>query len=130
MDVPSSVSGESSQGQYTIGHHWGVVDYKKGEVRELKPIPIFAFANDVTETVYTNEDKTLSGIYDESLHGSIVLNSTKAKEEDRDKLNVHVDLMDKNRDIVPSTNTVLTLDTSTLTADIKIIDQKNEKITQ
>ena len=130
VDVPSSVSGESSQGQYTIGHHWGVVDYKKGEVRELKPIPIFAFANDVTETVYTNEDKTLSGIYDESLHGSIVLNSTKAKEEDRDKLNVHVDLMDKNRDIVPSTNTVLTLDTSTLTADIKIIDQKNEKITQ
>ena len=112
------------------GYHWGRIDYKLGLAEDFRPIPIFAFANDVTETVYTNEDKTLAGIVDEGLYGSIVLNTTKAKEEDKDKLNVHVDLLGKNRDIVPTTNSVITLDTSTLTDDIKIIDQKNDKITQ
>ena len=112
------------------GYHWGRINYKLGLADDFRPIPIFAFANDVTETVYTNEDKTLAGIVSSNLYGSIVLNTTKAKEEDIDVLNVHVDLLGKNRDIVPTTNSVITLDTSTLTDDIKIIDQKNDKITQ
>jgi len=112
------------------GYHWGRINYKLGLADDFRPIPIFAFANDVTETVYTNEDKTLAGIVNSNLYGSIVLNTTKAKEEDIDVLNVHVDLLGKNRDIVPTTNSVITLDTSTLTDDIKIIDQKNDKITQ
>ena len=103
------------------GYHFGLVDYKTGQVRGIRPIPIFAFDNDLKFTIYTNEQKAL--VRNRSVRGSIVLDQTKAKEADRDVLNVHVDLFGDNRDVVPETNTVLNLDTSTLTTDIEVIDK-------
>ena len=97
------------------------MDYKTGQVRGIRPIPIFAFDNDLKFTIYTNEQKAL--VRNRSVRGSIVLDQTKAKEADRDVLNVHVDLFGDNRDVVPETNTVLNLDTSTLTTDIEVIDK-------
>jgi hypothetical protein len=103
------------------GYHFGLVDYKTGKVKNIRPIPIFAFDNDLKFTIYTNEQKAL--VRNRSVRGSIVLDQTKAKESDRDVLNVHVDLFGDNRDVVPETNTVLNLDASTLTTDIEIIDK-------
>ena len=103
------------------GYHFGLVDYKTGQVKSIRPIPIFAFDNDLKFTIYTNEQKAL--VRNRSVRGSIVLDQTKVKESDRDVLNVHVDLFGDNRDVVPETNTVLNLDASTLTTDIEVIDK-------
>ena len=112
--------GTAADGKVLYGWHFALIDYKTGNVFNIKPIPIFAFDNDLKFTIFTNEEKAL--LSDRSARGSIVLDQTKAKEADRDLLNVNVDLFGDNRDVIPQTNSVLQIDTSTLIDDIELID--------
>ena len=114
---------QSMTGNYIMGYNFALVDYGNGQVANIKPIPIFGFDKDLTFTLYTNEEKALQpgGGY---AKGSVVLNQTKKKEEDRDVLNVNVELWGDNRDVIPATNTIISLDSSTLADDIELVEDK------
>ena len=114
---------QSMIGNHIMGYNFALVDYGNGQVANIKPIPIFGFDKDLTFTLYTNEEKALQpgGGY---AKGSVVLNQTKKKEEDRDVLNVNVELWGDNRDVIPATNTIISLDSSTLADDIELVEDK------
>ena len=96
--------------------HFGLVDYKTGIVSDIKQLPIFAFDNDVSISLFGSDSQPIA-INNEYVLGTISLKNTTTT--DRDLLYIHTD--SELQDIVPKSSTVIMLDTSTLSSDLEMV---------